>query len=202
MTTTKVWTLELSAFPDDFHFDWLTTEERAKHARFATPHLKKQYLLTRVLSRLALSDVDPSREPHEWVFERTEAGKPFVQNGRPLFNLSNGGELVACIVSSEARDVGIDVEPFNGLETEQWTAKEAYLKARGEGISVRPSRVALSINEGGRVTFDDGKNLDDDAAEWTIAVFRVGSRADHVLAVAIRGRSVELPVILSWPKEA
>lgn len=90
---------------------------------------------------------------------RTEAGKPYTENG-PEFNLSHSGEFLACAVSD--RPIGIDIEAVRPLKIEiarrvctpseldyiapategahlrflqVWTAKEAYFKALGTGIA-------------------------------------------------------------------
>jgi 4'-phosphopantetheinyl transferase len=195
----RVWIVAIDATPAaDRYFEWLSPDERLKHARFVTDHLKKEYLLTRALSRWALSQEDPSIAPRDWKFERTEAGQPFVTNG-PHFNLANAGNLVVCAVSQEGHRVGIDVEPlsfeptdkvFTNREREQkagaelWTLKEAYLKARGEGIAVHPHRVGLVLHrEDLSATFEDGENLDHDASSWSLFLSRI---EDHAVAVAIR----------------
>lgn len=178
---------------------WLTEEERAKIARHATPELQAEYFATRVLSRWALSQTNPARLPHEWVFERTEEGKPFVPGG-PHFNLSNHPGLVGCVVANDP--VGLDIEILSRevnpraladsekaelaalpeLErsvraVELWSLKEAYLKARGDGIAVKLRTVVAR-----------------DIADWTLQSRRFGR---YVVAVAARSSTpltlTELP---------
>lgn len=207
----RVWTVAIDRVLEaDRCLNWLSADERLKHTRFATEELKKEYALTRALSRWALSQEVPSVAPSEWRFERTDAGKPFVRGG-PHFSLANAGNLVVCAVSRE-HHVGVDVEPrlsfapnkgaFSRLEREVidrvperasdlWTLKEAYLKARGEGISVQPHRVGFVLDDhatGGRddgvlAAFEDGENLDHDAPSWSLLLYR---REEHAIAVAVR----------------
>jgi 4'-phosphopantetheinyl transferase len=206
----RVWTVAIDSTPADrvdrFAVEWLSAEERLKHARFVTEELRREYLLTRALSRWALSQEAPEIAPRDWKFDRTDAGQPFVVGQGPTFNLSNAGNMIVCVVSQERLRVGIDVEPvsfapdrtgkmFSDQEREflarnparavdLWTLKEAYLKARGEGIAVHPHRVGLVLREDGdSATFEDGENLDRDASEWSLSLFHL---ADHAVAVAVR----------------
>jgi 4'-phosphopantetheinyl transferase len=91
---------------------WLTPDERAACARFATTALRDEYRLTRALCRTTLSryaDVAPA----DWRFQRNDYGRPEIAapaGARPLrFNLSHGRGLVACVVTCTA-DAGVDVE--------------------------------------------------------------------------------------------
>ena len=97
-------------------------------------------------------------------------GKPRLAGVGPCFNLSRSGEVALIAVSPE--EVGVDVEQVDGgraLEAaplactppelagldrlpageraeaflQLWTAKEAYLKARGVGLAVPPGQVEL-----------------------------------------------------------
>lgn len=229
-------------------FDWLTPDEQLKHGRFVTPQLSREYLVTRALSRWALSRYLPDVSPPDWRFDRTEAGRPFVVGPRqaPHFNLSNADGLVACAVSA-THPVGVDVEPiarghellanahrlFSDLENADvraladdlraehtvalWTLKEAYLKARGEGIAVHMNR--FSVRPGApppleRATHSRkpthsrrfvlaGDGLGDDPDAWQLEVSRVGGHdpgrdpatSEHLLALAIeRGRSPDVSV--------
>jgi 4'-phosphopantetheinyl transferase len=159
-----LWLAKLDDLGDTLSTKWLASDECNKLQMFATPALQREYLVTRILARWALSQyaaVDPSA----WRFERTEEGRPFViepTTNVPSFNLSNAAGLVVCAVSPDL--VGVDVEssasgddflPMNVFTPDErasldprravelWTRKEAYLKARGGGINVHLSRLDL-----------------------------------------------------------
>ncbi len=109
------------------------------------------------------------------------------------FNLSNTAGLVACAVVRD-REVGIDVEDtarpgetvsiaasfFSPGELrdsgkvrpegrrsaffDYWTLKEAYIKARGMGLSIPLDQFSFHLGSGPiRITFD---GLDDDPLSW------------------------------------
>nr|ASV46812.1 4'-phosphopantetheinyl transferase [uncultured bacterium]ASV47024.1 4'-phosphopantetheinyl transferase [uncultured bacterium] len=129
------------------------------------------------------------------------------------FNISHTCGLVACLVVAEA-DCGVDVEMFDRptdvtrlaknvlspgeywrLSTfpaperakiffRYWTLKEAYVKARGGGISLPLDKCTFEFHrEGIRVWFDS--LLDDNAASWQFAQWSPTEK--HLLAVALRG---------------
>jgi len=135
-------------------------------------------------------------------------------DGRGLrFNLSHSSGMVACAVIREL-DIGVDVESvarrlrhrdlaerfFGELEVEAlralapdqrarrflelWTLKEAYLKARGCGISIPLRSVQFQLSDSGppEISFDPAL-LSDDAASWQFALFE--PKRTHTLAVAI-----------------
>jgi 4'-phosphopantetheinyl transferase len=133
--------------------------------------------------------------------------------GSPLqFNLSHTRGLVAWIVTGEC-PAGIDVEdrrrvrdvdavagrffaPSEVADVQArrgddqrdrflayWTLKEAYLKARGVGLSLPLEAFAMTIDRAGSATvaFD---GIDDDPSIWQLA--RLHLTSDHAAAVAIR----------------
>ncbi len=100
------------------------------------------------------------RAIEEITISRTEAGKPYAENCPAHFNLSHSGEFIACAVDDAP--LGIDIEAVKPLDLKVarrvctdpeleylaperpdalrrfykiWTAKEAYFKARGTGIT-------------------------------------------------------------------
>ena len=146
------------------------------------------------------------------------------------FNLSHSGGLVACVIG-ETQQVGIDVERLDRphvdprvirrycSEDEQaaladmpdtlrherflelWTLKEAYVKARGTGLTLPLSRISFQIGlEGpGDVSF----NGVDDEARWMFAHTRLEPR--HLLAVAAErdaNAQVELRLRTFSPEDA
>jgi 4'-phosphopantetheinyl transferase len=139
---------------------------------------------------------------------RPEIAHPSLD--RPLrFNLSHSGGIVACVLG-EAQQIGVDVERLDRppidprvirrycSEPEQaalaempealrherflelWTLKEAYVKARGTGLTLPLRKVSFDVGvEGpGDVSF----NGIDEEARWMFAHTRLEPR--HLLAVA------------------
>lgn len=140
---------------------------------------------------------------------------------RPLrFSLSHTTGLVACGVTL-SDDLGLDVEhlrrrgDLNKLARrffarselasldrlddehrrkaffEHWTLKEAYLKARGSGISLPLAEVAFNVAPDRAPAATFGPAIGDDPAAWQFAHLRL--TPDHLGAVAIR-RAITSPV--------
>lgn len=127
------------------------------------------------------------------------------------FSVANTRGLVACAVSL-SRDIGLDVEAWRDdapaplVERcfapderaalaalpaaaqprrfiELWTLKEAYVKARGLGLSLPLERISLTLDEGQpRLTLDP--SLGDDAASWQLALW--SPTATHAAALCVR----------------
>lgn len=139
---------------------------------------------------------------------RPEIAHPSLD--RPLrFNLSHSGGLVACVLG-ESRQIGVDVERLDrpaidprvigrycsapeqqalaglpdALKHERflqlWTLKEAYVKARGTGLTL-PLR-SISFDLGVEGPADVSFNGLDDEARWMFAHTRLDPK--HLLAVA------------------
>ncbi len=173
-------------------------------------YLVTRALVRATLSRYA--DVDPGawrfrKNPHG----RPElvAG----QCPLPLrFNLSHTPGLAACAVTLE-HDVGVDVEHlaratdtarlarrFFAPEEAQaleglpepvrrprflryWTLKEAYIKARGRGLSLPLSGFAFRFSEDGAIAIHIEPALEDDPRRWQFRLLR--PTPEHVMAVAL-----------------
>jgi 4'-phosphopantetheinyl transferase len=141
------------------------------------------------------------------------AGPPGVPDLR--FNLSHTAGLMVCAVTL-ARDVGVDVEDgqrrladlslaerfFSPAEVQDlrqlepqrrrerffalWTLKEAYIKARGEGLAT-PLRHFSFFLEGDRVEIRFARSLADEPGAWRFALMRPTPRHSSALAVRVVG---------------
>lgn len=156
--------LEAEAARLDQLYEMLSPEERERARRFHFPEHRRQSILCRGTLRETLArylDVDPGAI----AFAYNRYGKPYVRGAEIRFNLSHSGGW-AMLAVARGREVGIDIERihprfaqdqipeqfFSPREVEQlrslpqreqtaaffrcWTRKEAYIKARGLGLSL------------------------------------------------------------------
>ena len=131
---------------------------------------------------------------------------------RLRFNISHTRSLVACVVTREI-DCGVDVEILRQVEDLErlaakvfspaelsdlmalpdslrkarffsyWTLKEAYVKARGLGLSLPLDAVSFDLRAGGAsITLDP--SLNDHAPDWQFEQW--APTEHHLVAVAIR----------------
>jgi 4'-phosphopantetheinyl transferase len=129
------------------------------------------------------------------------------------FNLSNTQGLIACVVT-RGREVGVDVEDtersgetvsiadsfFSPSEVaalralppelrrsrffDYWTLKEAYIKARGMGLSIPLDQFSFLLRPQAPIGIAFDPRLGDDAATWQFERFALSPR--HRTAVAVR----------------
>lgn len=155
-------------------FDVLSAEEhqRAARLRFAADRLRT--LSARALARvlLAANGAGPARD---LVFASGPHGKPYLAKGPSdlHFNLAHSGRVVLVAVA-RTREVGVDVEQIRSGIADRaadfcspaeaaalakldparreagffacWTRKEAYLKARGDGLAVALDRFDVEVD--------------------------------------------------------
>jgi 4'-phosphopantetheinyl transferase len=91
---------------------YLSSDERARAARFHFERDRNSYVLAHALARTLLARVT-GVEPHALCFAPGEHGRPELDwptpSPRVRFNISHTHGLVACALALE-RDVGVDVE--------------------------------------------------------------------------------------------
>jgi 4'-phosphopantetheinyl transferase len=192
----------------------LCPQERADQQRLVRPELRDRHLISRALTRTVLSryaDVPPAEwvmRRTQWG--RPEIQSP--SDTKLSFSLSHTRGCIALLVST-ASDAGVDVEAVDGYPDlaiatrffstaeatalaallpderrsrflELWTLKEAYLKARGLGLTMPLDAVSLDISGDNAVTAHFDGRLDDDASGWSFQLIRPTPL--HVGAVAAR----------------
>jgi 4'-phosphopantetheinyl transferase len=142
----------------------LSPVERARARRFRFEVDRRRFVVCRGLLRQILSQWVAER-PAQIHFAVNSYGKPFLPDWRVAFNVSHSGGRALIAVTS-GRELGVDIERINPAfaqeqiperyfsraevralrslpQSEQtsaffrcWTRKEAYIKARGFGLSM------------------------------------------------------------------
>jgi 4'-phosphopantetheinyl transferase len=140
------------------------------------------------------------------------------------FNLSHSHE-VALYAITRGREIGIDVELIRDLEVVQiaerffsrqetailgampasvrkhafflcWTRKEAYIKARGEGLSLPLDQFDVSLIPGEPAALLCTRPNSDEADRWSMQELNPGT--DYVAAIAVEGGDWSLSC-WQWP---
>jgi 4'-phosphopantetheinyl transferase len=190
----------------------LSDDERRRLRAFRFERDRRLFLVAHALLRLALSRHE-AVAPGAWQFSRGTHGRPEIAApaSRMRFSLSHAHGLAACAVTLD-RDIGLDVEHLsrepamnlaerffapreagdllNAPPTERsrrfleyWTLKEAYVKARGLGLSLPLDRFAMYGTPEGTWTVSFEPPLDDDPSRWWF--WSSAIRDTHQAALAI-----------------
>ena len=185
----------------------LSEEERASWKSFRFERHRREYLTTRALVRTALSQYHPLA-PEAWCFQSNAHGKPTTNPNCGLqFNLSNSPALVVCLIAKGCRRRGCralrpcrkdrrgrprwfsqlelaKLETLRGHERldralSLWTLKEAYIKARGTGMSSSMKGVSFVFGgtEGIRLNLDP--SLGDELSAGGFACWSMRGTASH-----------------------
>ncbi|MBZ5683742.1 MAG: 4'-phosphopantetheinyl transferase superfamily protein [Acidobacteriia bacterium] len=196
-------------------YELLSIEEQERARRFRVERPRNEFVLTRGTLRSLLAQYLGST-PQDIRFRYAGHGKPALEGESGLsFNVShtNGLALMAFV---KQRAIGVDVEnvgreveaerlaerffseherqalrPLGGDELQAaffrcWTRKEAYIKAKGEGLSLPLHQFDVSIVEGDRDALLATRPDADEAARWTICDIPIGSGFAAAVAVATR----------------
>jgi 4'-phosphopantetheinyl transferase len=190
----------------------LSPDEQTRAARFRFERDRIRFAAARGALRQILSRYS-GRAPADLTFEYSRYGKPALANGSPLsFNISHSGDWAICAVMLSRR-LGVDIEllrpdlasdtiaerffsprevaTLRSLpEPEQpaaffrcWTRKEAFVKARGEGLSLPLDRFDVSLRAGEPAALLS--TLDDplEAARWSLAALPAPPGYEATVAV-------------------
>ncbi len=190
-----VWCVELDAAGEVSTLAAGLNEEERERARglLSGTHQRRFVVARGMLRQLLGRYLD--QDPGAVTFARGAHGKPFLPEGTLHFNVSHTHEL-ALYAIAQSREVGVDVEwmrpqvaheqiaaRFFSLEEQEalaqvpdeerraafyniWTRKEAYLKARGDGIAAGLGTFAVSLGaEAALLHSDEGK---DEVERWKL----------------------------------
>jgi 4'-phosphopantetheinyl transferase len=107
--------------------------------KFAVAEPKRERRLARALVRIALARLT-GREPGEWHFVRSDAGKLLVVADQVLpldFSISHARGLVVCAVTSPGR-IGVDIEHFGRHVQSSTIAKRFFTPAEAKAVESAP----------------------------------------------------------------
>ena len=183
----------------------------------AHQYLVAHGMLRSVLSRYA--DIPPADWQFTYgEHGRPEIANPAYVSLR--FNLTHTAGLIACVIVRD-RACGIDAEHciarrhilgvarrmFSAQEYEAleragddarlegfytgWTLREAYVKARGIGISFPTRKLDFTVRGEGDISLSQAPDIDGSGDDWQFRLVR--PTADHLMAVAVElGRDADV----------
>ena len=218
-----VWYAELAALSAS-RFEILDEEERARANRYHSMELRNWFVAAHYFLRQVLSQYIDTR-PEEIRFCLLPRGKPQVADNQHIrFNLSHTRDL-AVVAVAHGREVGVDVEGlrnnldilglarryFSPVEMKWvesappekraeafftcWTGKEAFVKARGDGLSFRLDRFQILPRAGSDVleleVYGDAR----ESCRWSIE--RLPMPPLYLAALAMEGTGSRSQV-LRW----
>jgi len=190
---------------------WMTPEELVRLNRFRHDQDRWMFALGRSMARTLVGrELDVA--PDAWRWREGPHGRPEIASpGTDLhFNVSHSAGLVVCALG-RGRELGVDLENLNrhppdpalvprycstseaadiaaqgDLWRERflvyWTLKEAYLKARGLGISVQLADISFALGGDGNAAIAFHNSLAGTDDRWRFHLQRHAPH--HLIAVA------------------
>lgn len=197
----------------------LDPEERARAARFRFDVHRDRFVAGRGLLRLLLGRMT-GRRPEQLAFRYGAKGKPFLVESPGLqFNLSNSANGVLIAVA-RGPELGVDLEALRPLDDAEalverffapserstfarlppearlagffsgWTRKEAYVKARGDGLSLPTTEFEITLDPAAPARLERFEREPGEVGRWSFAAFEPARQ--FLGAVAVEGREREL----------
>ncbi|HTT25200.1 MAG TPA: 4'-phosphopantetheinyl transferase superfamily protein [Candidatus Sulfotelmatobacter sp.] len=206
--------LQASSMEVSASYQLLSAEEQERAGRFRIERARNDFVLTRGTLRTLLARY-LEHAPQELRFRYANRGKPVLEEEYNLcFNVSHTDGL-ALIAVVKQRAIGVDVEnisrktPAKELaerffsEQERaalrhlgedelqaaffrcWTRKEAYIKAKGDGLSIPLHQFDVSMAAGERDVLIATRPDTAEEARWLICDVPIGAGYAAAVAVAL-----------------
>jgi 4'-phosphopantetheinyl transferase len=203
----------------------LDEEEQRRAACFHFQRDRTRFLASHGILRWILASYLETA-PQRIHFGYAPEGKPFLLEHRDLhFNLSHAANVLVVGVARN-RPLGVDVERVPGddivdsvshvafsaperralqsLATGErleffarlWTRKEAYMKADGQGMSLRLDHIDVSTSPYRVLLLNDSRDQWSESPRWTLRSFGIGP--GYTASLAAEGQEWQL-VRQDWP---
>lgn len=200
----------------------LSKEEQERALRFRIERPRKDFVLTRGTLRLLLARY-LSTTAEEVSLRNSPNGKPFLEGENDLcFNVSHTDGL-ALMAFAKRRAIGVDVEnleretevaqlaerffspterqalrQLSGEKLKQaffrcWTRKEAYIKAKGDGLSLPLDQFDVSIAAGDRDALLATRPDPVESDRWMLSDVFLGPGYTAAVAVATNEQNPSRP---------
>lgn len=197
----------------------LSAEEVNRAHRFHYARDRHRFIAGRGQLRMLLGHY-LDQPPESIHFDYSAYGKPSVTNERGLtFNISHADDMALYAFAYQA-EIGVDIEaikmdfPVEDISQHYfstteiavlsrlpddlkhrafftcWTRKEAYIKARGEGLSIPLDSFDVSLTPGEPASLLVTRDQPTEAAEWSLFDLQPGP--GYAGALAIRGHHWQL----------
>ena len=132
MTKASFWMVDADAVTDaelQRLRGWLSPGEMARHQRFVRAYRQRQFVVGRVLLRMALGrllGVTPQEiRLEEQVGKAPRLAAPVLKGVQPGFSIAHSGRWVACAVSAHTA-LGLDIEMKDGTRDLDALAAQAF----------------------------------------------------------------------------
>lgn len=179
----------------------LSPDELARAGRFRMERDRTRFIACRGSLRTILAE-ELGEQPEKIAFRYAPEGKPYVAGSPLRFNVSHSQDL-ALIAVAWGREVGVDIESvrpdvadsgiaerfFSAGERQAladlapevraraffacWTRKEAYLKARGSGLSLPLDGFEVTVNPDLPPKLVRAPEGESEASSWRIEDLKV-----------------------------
>jgi 4'-phosphopantetheinyl transferase len=195
----------------------LSADERERAARFHRPDDRRRYIAARGFLRRTLAGYLKA-PPESLGFSYNAFGKPALAASGLAFNVSHSHGLALYAVTRERR-IGVDVErirpDFATLQIAErffapgevarlravspalqaqaffdcWTRKEAFIKARGEGLSLPLDQFEVTLGPGVKPAITRADDDPQASQHWTLR--ELHPAANYAGAVAVEGQNLQ-----------
>ncbi|MDE5123255.1 MAG: 4'-phosphopantetheinyl transferase superfamily protein [Trichodesmium sp. St19_bin1] len=196
----------------------LSPDEKNRANKFYFEKDKNRFIIARGTLRTILSRY-LNIEPKKLQFTYSDRGKPYLKNTSILFNLSHSQDL-ALYGITKVNLIGIDLEyirPMNDAENlakrffalqeynlirqlppqkqqetflKIWTCKEAYLKAKGDGLGGSLEKVEICLTPEKPVEFFSINGDIEEASHWYLYQFI--PQPNYIAAVVVAEKNQKL----------